>query len=179
MDKRELARVNARILNAEKRYGKDSAIVQRVYDTINRLYGTEGKTRYTLLPRDATFREKAKIQRGIEMVEQSPYFSKEGRQKMKEKSMQTFAKGHNYSDAQIEKLYDFFQQSVNWDKIKELAGEGYSEQVIDAIMNALDDDGSISTNDIDNMFDDFIRLPDDNRADAFVDFINNYASGNI
>lgn len=177
MNKRELARVNAQILNAEKRYGKESAILQRVYDTINKAYGTEGRTRFKMPSSDATFKEKTIIDRAMDTVLVSKYMSAAGRREMIRKSKESFSKSHDYSDAQVEKLYDFFENSADLERMKELAGEAYSEQLVDAIMSAIDYDENITPDVIDNLFELYLKADDNSRDENFFDILNRLSGG--
>lgn len=159
MTRREMYSVNAKILNMEKRYGTDSQIVQRVYDTINKAYGTTGKTRFTIPERLTTFKQKTIINRAAEQVGNSAYATKEGRARMYENSVKGFMeKNETWDRAETEKLFDFFENSVNWGKIKELIGEGYSGQVVE---NLREIDDGVSTSQIDELFDKYIHMSND------------------
>lgn len=128
----DIKRVNAQILNTEKRYGKDSQIVKRIYNTINLAYGTEGKTRFTKSADGYTFRQITVIQNAIDTVSNSAYTSNAGRKRMRENWKASFLEDRPYAtDADAEKLLDFFENSVDWNRIRELAGKGYSGQLVE------------------------------------------------
>lgn len=178
MTKRDIARVNAQILNAEKRYGKDSVIVKRVYSTINKAQGTEGKTRFSLPSQDATFKDKAILQRAVDTVINSKYMSARGRREMVEKSKSKFMENHSYySEAQIEKLYDFFENSADFDKMKELAGEGYSEQIVTSLERVIDSDVFMTQSAIDDLFNLYLKADDETRDNMFYETLDRLSRG--
>lgn len=128
----DIRKVNAQILNTEKRYGKDSQIVKRIYNTINLAYGTEGKTRFTKSAEGYTFKQIALIQRAIDKVSQSAYTSTAGRKRMRDNWKASFTEYRpQWSDKDTEKILDFFENSVDWNRIRELAGKGYSGQIVE------------------------------------------------
>lgn len=130
----DIRKVNAQILNTEKRYGKDSQIVKRIYNTINLAYGTEGKTRFTKSTDGYSFKQITLIQRAIDTVSNSAYTSQAGRKRMKENWKSSFLEDKpHWNDKDAEKLLDFFENSVDWNRIRELAGRGYSGQIVEAL----------------------------------------------
>lgn len=131
-----LRSINARILNTEKRYGKDSQIVKRIYDTINKAYKSEGMTRFRT--KDVSFREFTTISQAYDIIYNSAYTSKEGRAKLQLKIKESFKVNHlKWNDREIEMIQDFFKNNVAWDKIRELVGQAYSGQVVENIKNSL------------------------------------------
>lgn len=167
--------VNARILNTEKRYGKDSQIVQRIYSTINKIYGTEGKTRYSIPKGELSLRELNKIERGVALVEESRYTSKAGREYLRNASMKSFANNNMHSkftDVEIEKLYDMFEHNTDWQKLREIAGSGFSELTLDAISRAIHSDSDDkSPSELVNDYFDYSRSA--SNPDDFVTWVNN------
>lgn len=134
MDKKEMYSVNAKILNAERRYGKDSQIVRRIYNTINTAYGSSDMTRFTMLPHDMTFKQKTKIDRALSVVSGSKYLSAGGRAEIRENAIQGYLdSGTTISRVQAEKLNDFFDNSVDWDKIRDYLGQDYSKLITETI----------------------------------------------
>lgn len=128
----DIKKVNAQILNTEKRYGKDSQIVKRIYNTINLAYGTEGKTRFTKSAEGYSFKQITLIQNAIDTVENSAYTSASGRKRMRQNWSKSFkADRPHWNDKETEKMLDFFENSVDWNKIRELAGKGYSGQIVE------------------------------------------------
>lgn len=171
MLKREMQSVNAKILNAERYYGKDSQIVQRIYSTINKAYGTEGRTRFRTIPEGATFKQIIIIDKAIEKISNSAYLSKQGRSDMVKASIEQFKINHSsYSEKQILQTLDFFKNSVEWSKIRELAGEGYSEQYV-AEIKRLKSRNSITDEQIDALYNKYINLPDKEREKSFLNLL--------
>lgn len=128
----DINKVNAQILNTEKRYGKDSQIVKRIYNTINLAYGSEGKTRFTKSAEGYSFRQITLIQNAIDTVSNSAYTSNKGRKRMRENWSKSFQSDRpHWNDKDTEKILDFFENSVDWNRIRELAGRGYSGQIVE------------------------------------------------
>lgn len=138
-----IRRVNAQILAAERKYGKDSKIVQRVYHYLNLGQGTEGLTRYRTPKGDASLAQLAKLDRALTAAENSAYLSKEGRKKILENARATFSSslddyGYDLSEKEVVNLYDTFLS------VKNVASEITSReswQVIDEITEAMQDEG--------------------------------------
>ena len=154
VNKKRVQSVNAKILNMEKRYGKDSQIVQRVYHTLNKAMGTEGKTRYTYKG-VVSLRKFNMIDRGLSLVENSLYASAEGRKKLRQKTRDVFKK--TYSEIDTERMFDFFENSTNWDRIRDLSGKGGGSPVyVDAIDRALE--RGEDSKSIDDLFESWARV---------------------
>lgn len=108
-------RINAQILAAERRYGKDSKIVKRIYHYLNLAQGTEGLTRYRTPKGNVSLQQIAKFDRALARAENSAYLSKAGREEMQRRARETFI-GHlqeeekyaNVSDKELANLYDAF-----------------------------------------------------------------------
>lgn len=126
---RRIKSANAIILNAEKRYGKDSKIVQSIYKSISYAYGTESvKRRFSLPPTGAKLIDVAKIDRALKRVELSNSLTKEGRKRTYEKSRDTWAK--NNPDMDISNFDKFITAK------EELGSLIYGES--EQILNELD-----------------------------------------
>lgn len=163
--KKRIYSANAKILNAEKRYGKDSGIVKRAYSTIEMIYG-KGVTRYRM-PKSDSLRELSKIDRALSLVERSKYMSKAGRKEIREKSMMKFiSKG--YDPVTIEKLFDIFENNTDWDRIRELAGRGKSELVVNAIDNYLTE--GAETADVDEIISQYMERLKDGTDEDFIEY---------
>ncbi len=134
--KKKYYALNAKILNLERRYGKDSQIVQRVYHTIGRAYGVKSKSRFSSIS-DLTGKEKQKVYKAFEAISQSEYMSAEGRARIRERAKSSFGKYHVKYNAEekLEMVFDYFKNSQNWGRIRELAGEEQSDKVLDWIMD--------------------------------------------
>lgn len=130
--KRRIQSANAKILNLERRYGKDSQIVQRAYHTLNKAQGTKDLTRYRM-PKNANTRTYAKLDRGLSLIENSKYTSKKGREEIRQKGIDSFLESHGGSYVEAEKLFDYFENSINWDRLRELGGEYGSDFYVDAV----------------------------------------------
>lgn len=140
--KSRIQKVNARILGLERRYGKDSKIVKRVYSYLNLAQGTDNLTRYRMPKANASLRSIAKFERGLAKTESSAYITKEGRAGILKKAKETFISnqrdlGSDLSDAQLEQLLDSYIQIKD---IVNEGGSGWSSQVIDALEEALKSD---------------------------------------
>ena len=134
--KKKYYSLNAKILNLERRYGKESQIVQRVYRTIGRAYGVESKSRFSDI-NTLTGKDREKVYKAFEAVSQSEYMSAEGRARIRERAKRAFAQYHaKYKDNErLEQVFDYFKNSQNWGRIRELAGEEKSDIVLDEIMD--------------------------------------------
>lgn len=121
--------VNAKLLNAERRNGKDSKYMKKVYKSINSAYGTVGKTRFSSPKKNASLREIAKIDRALQRIELSEFFSKEGRERTYQKSKATWKSRNEDFD---ERTFDMFITA------KQTLGSliyGTSEQIINELNN--------------------------------------------
>lgn len=168
--------INAKILNAEKYFGKDSAIVQRIYSTINKAYGAEGRTRFRSIPHGTPFKQVILIDKAIERISNSAYLSKEGRSNMVKASIEQFKINHStFTDKQILLTTDFFKNSVEWGHIRELAGEGYSEQYVSEIKR-LKSRNSISDAQIDELYRAYITKTDEEREESFLKLLQKIRS---
>lgn len=163
--KKRIYSANAKILNAEKRYGKDSGIVKRAYSTIEMIYG-KGVTRYRM-PKSDSLRELTKIDRALSLVERSKYMSAAGRKEIREKSMSKFV-DKGYDPVTIEKLFDIFENNTDWDKIRELAGRGKSELVVNAIDNYLVQ--SAETADVDEIISQYMKKLKAGTDEDFIEY---------
>lgn len=130
--------VNARILNTRKRYGADSSIAKRIDFTLEKIYGEGAK--YYSLPKDADLRTLNKITRGVELVENSIYTSKAGREELRIKVRESFKENelHDFSDVNIEKMYDLFESEI-WPKLREIMDHG-SDLFLNELNDLLDEE---------------------------------------
>lgn len=138
--KQRMRRANALILNAEKRYGKDSAIVKSIYKSVSGAYGVEystnkkgdviaAKRRFTALPDNVKLIDIAKIDRALKRIELSDSLTKEGRQRTYEKSKMTWI------ERNLDKNSGIFDQFIY---AKDMLGSliyGESSQIIDELAN--------------------------------------------
>lgn len=136
--KKRIQAVNARILGIERRYGKNSRIVKRIYHYLNLAQGTDNLTRYRLPKKNASLREIAKFERGLSKTEGSAYLTKEGRDAILQKAKDTFIANmrdmqYEGTDAELEQLLDTY---ISIKDIVNEGGSGWSNQVIDAIDDA-------------------------------------------
>lgn len=138
--------VNARILGIEKRYGKDSKIVKRVYHYLNLAQGTENLTRYRTPKKGASLQYIAKFERALSKTENSAYLTAEGRKAILDKARETFVskkqyadkmlkteERRNYTDAELETLFDTF---LSVKDIVNAEADGWSDLVISALDDA-------------------------------------------
>lgn len=124
--------INAKILNAEKRLGKDNRVVQYVYKTIEQSTGKKGATRFSMPKDSKSLRTLSKLDRGLKQIESSKWLSKKGREEIVEKARESFSLSHEeYTDKEVEEFYWFFKQDI-YSKLREVS-LGQSEFVIDAI----------------------------------------------
>lgn len=163
--------VNAKILNAERYFGKDSQIVQRIYSTINKAYETEGLTRFHAVPHGTPFKQIVVIDKAIDRISNSSYLSKEGRKAMVQASIEQFKINHkDFTDRQILLTTDFFKNSVEWGHIRELAGEGYSEQYMREITR-LKSRNNVTDEQIDELYKKYITKSDEEREESFLQLL--------
>lgn len=87
--------VNAQILNAEKRYGKESRIVKNIYATIKKATGEDThRFRVSSLNTEST-RDMNNFVAGLSKVHNSAYLSKSGRSRIADKARETFINNHD------------------------------------------------------------------------------------
>lgn len=136
--KKRIKSANAKILNMERKYGKDSKVVKRVYATLRNIYG-EDRTRYRFPTKEESLRNLNKIDRGVQLIEKSLYASKAGRKELRKKIEKSFGESHEqFSDKEVADLFYIFEHSTDWDKIREMAGVGNSDLTLDAINRAIE-----------------------------------------
>lgn len=170
--KKRIYSVNAKILNMEKRYGKDSNIVKRAYDTIERIYG-EGVTRYRM-PKTDNLRELQKISRGVGLVEKSLYASAEGRRQLRSKAFSSFISNSQKEDrtylteVEAEVLYDIFEHATDWERIRDLAGRDKSAQAVDMIGRSIN--MGKNYNDIVDIMKQYMNRPSEEINKDFIPF---------
>lgn len=136
--KQRIRRANALVLNAERRYGKDSDIVKSIYKSISNAYGVDFKTdnkgvvtsakkRFTTPPDGAKLIDIAKVDRALRRVELSKSLSEQGRKETYEKSKMTWI------ERNLDKNANIFDQFIY---AKETLGSliyGESSQIIDEL----------------------------------------------
>lgn len=135
--------INARITTVGRIYGEDSAIYQRMINTVQK---AGGDTRFRASMFEGNLRQIAKATRALETIENSSYSTREGRKKIGKKARETFALNNStYDDITISKMYDVFKNSSfsRFDEVYKYS----SELFVDAIMNAVEMD-DISSKDI-------------------------------
>lgn len=150
---RRIRSINARITVVQRIYGKESSIYKRVEKLI-KLAG--GNTRFSSKMFEGGLRQIAKAYNTLETIENNPYLSKKGREEIGNKARSTFAANHSEFDSStLEKMFDVFSNS-SFNKLSEIF-EGYSDVLVDEIMNALEENGDISSKEISNYIDNFIH----------------------
>lgn len=136
--KQRIRSVNAIVLNAERRFGKDSDTVKYIYKTISSAYGAEFKTdkkgvvtsakkRFTTPPDGGKLAEIAKIDRALRRIELSNSLTAQGRKETYEKSKMTWI------ERNLDKNANIFDQFIY---AKEMLGSliyGESSQIIDEL----------------------------------------------
>lgn len=127
--KKRIRSVNAKITVAERIYGKDSKLLKSVYKSLENAYGTAegGKRRFTAPPTGWALKDIAKIDRALQRIEISPFFSKAGRESMGVKARETWKERNADTDV---RAYDFFIKAK-----QELGGLIYatSAQIIETL----------------------------------------------
>lgn len=99
--RQRMRRANMMILNAEKRYGKDSKFVKSIYKSLSESYGNVGgveKRRFTLPKDNLNLRDVAKIDRALKRVELSKSLTKAGRDETYKKSRATWHERNSNMD---------------------------------------------------------------------------------
>lgn len=105
--KKRIRSANAMVLNAERRYGKDSKLVQSIYKSIEQAYNSpEGsKRRFTAPPTGVKLQDIAKIDRALKRVETSRLMTKAGRESISKKSRETWQERNKDIDV---RYFDMF-----------------------------------------------------------------------
>lgn len=129
---KRLKSANARILNAEKRLGKENRVVQFIYKTIEQSTGKKGATRFSMPKNKKSLRQLSKLERGLSKIESSKWLTKEGRADIVSKARESFSLSHEeYTDKEVEEFYWFFKQDI-YSKLREMS-YGQSEFLVDSI----------------------------------------------
>lgn len=147
--------INARITTVQRIYGKDSSIFQRIQSTIKKAGGTT--SRFSKKMFNGSLRDLSKAENALRTVENSKYLTKEGRKRIGVEARKTFGIKYGergYNDAQIEKMYDVFKNTPEFNKLSEYGAS--SEVVVDMIMTAFETE-NISATDMSNYLNDNIR----------------------
>lgn len=156
----QLKSINAKILNVEKHYGIDSPITQRIYDTLERAYGIKGITRFRKYDiHKVTFSQELMIEHAFEVINLSKYTSAAGRKEIRNKWETSFNQSRqHWSDAQIGRAMDIFENSVSWERIRELVGEYGSDRVLEILTMANDNSNDIQQ--LDDFIDAYLKNTD-------------------
>lgn len=165
-----LRSINAKILNVERIYGKDSKITQRIYETINRAYKTQGMTRFRKLNRTASFSDEIRIINAYEHIINSPFTSQEGRRQMAENWRTSFNSARGWSDSRIARAQDIFNNSINWSRFRELAGKFGSDRAITILTD--EDNGESNVKALDEYFDAYTASTKHDESQVTDDLIN-------
>lgn len=147
--------INARITTVQRIYGKDSSIFQRIQSTIKKAGGTT--SRFSKKMFNGSLRDLSKAENALRTVENSKYLTKEGRKRIGVEARKTFGIKYGergYNDAQIEKMYDVFKNTPEFNKLSEYGVS--SEVVVDMIMTAFETE-NISATDMSKYLNDNIR----------------------
>lgn len=162
---KRMRRANALILNAERRYGRDSDIVKYIYKNLSSAYGVDfkvdkngvvinAKKRFTTPPKESKLIEIAKIDRALKRVELSKSLTAQGRKETYEKSKMTWI------ERNLSKNADIFDQFIY---AKEKIGHliyGTSSQIIDEL-NKMPD--GLSNSDYKKIINEYKRMSVDRK----------------
>lgn len=194
--------VNAMVQNAERRYGKDSQIVKRMYNTIEKATGKEDAVRFSYIKDNTTLHDINKYDRGLALIENSAYATEEGRKRVREKAFNSFLSNNQryvdkgeriydyfekssewdklraLSEPEVEKMYDKFENSIDWQNLHDKAGVYSSAQELDAISRLMD--VGLTNKTIDRLTRNWLRVQGmENHPDSqldFSDYVNKYAT---
>lgn len=148
--------LNGKILYAERRYGKESQIVQRIYSTIRHAYGNEQQTRFRKINyTDESLRDINIKTSAFNVVRNSAYLSKKGREGIYTKALEKFKNNNldKYDEGRIEELYDIYVNTIK-PTLKERV-ERYSDIIIDLTDYALNQ--NLTDNDMGAIADKYIK----------------------
>lgn len=174
--------INARILNTERIYGKDSPIVKRIYDTIERAYGVKGLTRFKKYDtHKITFAQEIAINSAYEKVLNNKYTSAAGRKELADNWKSSFRQSHlHWTDERIGKLQDLFTNTINWQRIREIVKDYGSDIFVELVTST--NDNQLDAEQLDQLFEAYLQNSDYNSSypnfnEVLMDFISSDSEG--
>lgn len=163
---------NMKIRNTIKHYHGEHGALDRLEHSLKVLYKDEYRGLRFFTPDNASDKKIERIENVLSMVENSPYFSKQGRKELGEKIQESFRSNtmhENFSDEQVERIFDIFQTDI-WSKIRESMYGIESEIGIDAVYDIME--VGLGNSEIIDILNDYIKSTDNNKdLRSFVDNI--------
>lgn len=159
-----------KIQNTIRHYEGEHGALDRLEHSLKVLYKKDYRGMKFFMPPGASEKQIEKIENVLSKIENSPYFTKQGRIDLKEQIKESFRNNpiHDYmSDEQADRLFDLFQNGV-WSKIREMLYGFESEIAIDTIIDLMED--GKENDEILKILEDFINSTDSNKElRSFVD----------
>ena len=113
---KKVKQANRRLTNAKKFYGKDGhSSLTFAQKSIDYAYGDKGHAKYTL-NENMTKAQLKRIEKGVDAVLNSPYFTAQGRKELEKKVLGTLGDKFDLSARDRVKLLDIFKSDI-WQKI--------------------------------------------------------------
>lgn len=161
-----------KIQNTIRHYEGEHGALDRLEHSLKVLYKKDYRGMRFFMPSGASEKQVEKIENVLSMVENSPYFSKQGRSDLKERIKESFKNNpvHDYmSDEQADRLFDIFQNGI-WSKIREMLYGFESEIAVDIVIDLMED--GRENYEILELLENFINSTDNNKE--LQTFINNF-----
>ena len=113
---KKVKQANRRLTNAKKFYGKDGhSSLTFAQKSIDYAYGDKEHAKYTL-NENMTKAQLKRIEKGVDAVLNSPYFTAKGRKELEKKVLGTLGNKFDLSARDRVKLLDIFKSDI-WQKI--------------------------------------------------------------
>lgn len=134
---RKVARANRlikstyRYYNSADRVRKGHTVLDKIEQSIYKLYGENSKGLKFFTPKGASDKELAKIENALDMVINSPYTTQHGRNKLRKRILGTLEEKFDISKENMEAVLQVFESEA-YEKVRELM-DGYSEMAVDVV----------------------------------------------
>lgn len=131
---RKIQKVNRRLQSTYNYYNENDRLKKghKVLDyaeiTLKKIYGSDYKGIKYFVPRNATEKELEKIERGLDMILNSPYTTMGGRKKIERKTKGSIMEKFNISAKNADTMLDIFNSDI-WEKVRELTDFGSGDAV--------------------------------------------------
>lgn len=148
-----IAVLNKRLKRASLALSGKGVFLSNVRQATKMLYGDKDSIKFKI-PKGSSLEERKKIEEVVTSLLENPYSTAKGRKKMVQERLapqllETFGQ---LSEKNVSKLLKIFD-SEHWDRIREIAGVGASETIVDEVIDAIESGTSLK--DIKNVIKDY------------------------
>ncbi len=117
--------------NSDDRIHKGHTVLDKIEQSIYKLYGDSSKGLKFYTPRGASDKELAKIENALDMIINSPYTTQRGRNKLRKRILGTLEEKFDISKENMDAVLQVFESEA-YEKVRELT-DGYSEMAVDVV----------------------------------------------